>query len=493
MALSLSDFLAQGALLVSEHTKNIQLVKQTEISQVTSVTSVTSVSSKSQPNPFDENEELSSISYNDSDSKRIHLIVNKKENEPLSVTPVTAIPPKFIIQKKNIILGTVDNSKKVLANNRISVNKVNEHRHEDLMDYLKEDKKEVVIPVDNIPEGSLLIAHYINQKSKSSDAIETCLSKKNSIQICGIPNFFVGAAATAYSHHLPLRLKPDYFYMMIIQGFSIWLNQFGGADILRSNGFIGEKKEVIFYPNQEDWKGSLKNLCNQLFDIIFTDDNLKSIFRTRFSTTTEAMDFAHDLNIMNATTSLVDVEFGFMCGIPHITLEGCQSDWEMLSLVAMCMNVVSGGQLKGWMNVLMPAIQTLVDSFSDDETNKENNKNSWNTFVNYHDSSGLSACSGWINAFCPYILKATRDDEKSANIVQNSLVWEGTFESMSRKHKDYSKFVSITRYLETTVSHSYKSVGHRSDVLIKSGIMGFVQWYQDDCALEPFMSAQVSL
>ena len=481
--LSLQDILKASAALAMEHSKGVTTVNQ--------VTSVTPINKR----PYEE-QILSGPPVNKSSDLNqesdIIYLYPKESAEAIEKQNPPTIPQKFMIQKINIMLEKENSRKECIP------------EYKNLTDLLLDKGNKIMIPVDSAPPGSVFISCHEKIDPWSNCELEKrakeCWNwKKWQVIPCQSPNHFVGAGATAYSYHLPLRLKPDYFFIMMMQGFSIWLENFGGANVLRTNGFVGEKKTVVFRPDEKDWKGSLKDLCNQAFDNLFTDPDLKTIFMTRFSTTTEAMDFAHTLSTVNATKSLVNIKFSFMCGIPYITLEGCESDWAMLQLVANCINLVSGGQLNGWFNVMMPALQTIVDSFSNDETVKERSTKYWNNFVNYGGSSMVHGCSGWINAFIPFI----RDQNDPSKIVKNPTVWQGSFEDMNKKHDsfdDWKKFVEITDYMGTVTTGVYESISGRRDTIIKAGIVSIIQWTGtggdggpgEDFAVEPFLSSQVN-
>src|SRR3972149_878687 len=159
-----------------------------------------------------------------------HMGEIKVQREPVPITIKSTHDPDMstteqvtqthIIEKRNIMLIR-ENSRKKLG--VMTVDRLLEH--------LKEKCSQIKIPVDDAPQGSTFLRTVYNKYERGNPYPQKCGATEQSQWLpCPISNHFVGAAATAYSYHLPLRLKPDHIFVMMMQGFSTWLDLFGGAD-----------------------------------------------------------------------------------------------------------------------------------------------------------------------------------------------------------------------------------------------------------------------
>ena len=93
--------------------------------------------------------------------------------------------------------------------------------------------------------------------------------------------------------------------------------------------------------------------------------------------------------------SYFDYKFGFLCGIPSVTLEGEKSDWERL-LTRLDKLDSFGEEPKAWAAMLRPIFARFVRAFDG-----EPDIDFWSRVCRRHrQGSGSDYLSGWITAFC---------------------------------------------------------------------------------------------
>ena len=311
-----------------------------------------------------------------------------------------------------------------------------------------------------------------------------------SIEKCD--NAFIKAAIIAFSEHLPLRLKPDHVMELLVSGFNVWLNDFGGASKLQERGLVGERQHIRadFLPGA--WDAAVDRLGVQLAQSI-SHPELRAVLLACFSTTTPEMHRAHTLTVASAYKKFVDIRFNTACGIPSVTLEGTREDWASLKLVCNTLTAASDGELARWTETANAALDVMIAAFDGKDTAE-----SWCNFVNHYENCVFSGCSGWINAFFPYVC----DDERK--LRPNPAVWsEGaSFALMnspggSRWGGDNAieeEFVHYGWFLSSFVRDEYpwNDLGTERRVVVTAGLVDAIQW-QADAALEPFLSFQIDV
>jgi hypothetical protein len=98
-----------------------------------------------------------------------------------------------------------------------------------------------------------------------------------------------------------------------------------------------------------------------------------------------------------------------MCGLPGVTLDGSQADWENLLRRVDTLKLF-GEEPTKWAGMLRAVLKRFVRSFevfSTEETasnaeEREELKVFWRQIAAYRGGSGPTWLSGWITAFCPF-------------------------------------------------------------------------------------------
>ena len=141
---------------------------------------------------------------------------------------------------------------------------------------------------------------------------------------------------SAYKNHYPITITPDMLWILILQGFSRFMEKY--ADKVREKfvNFSGKKDLTILRDNltpstatKEDWDGIMKEFVEKIGNHVGqeTIDNLEC----NFSTTTPAAQVTSQVSLMSAMKQYFTYKLRMLgCGISTINLEGSIQDWEKI-------------------------------------------------------------------------------------------------------------------------------------------------------------------
>lgn len=103
-----------------------------------------------------------------------------------------------------------------------------------------------------------------------------------------------------------------------------------------------------------------------------------------------------------------------MCGIPTVTLEGEQEDYELIlkRLDKLC---EYGNEPTDFSNILRPILKSFIDTFKTPEADSV--KKFWKKICLNHGVSDVTEYSGWITAFCFWDSKGRRQIEKVGDLI----------------------------------------------------------------------------
>jgi hypothetical protein len=209
-------------------------------------------------------------------------------------------------------------------------------------------------------------------------------------------NGFVNTVMSAYSQHHALIIRPDDVWLAIVSQFSFYIN--GNAELLRANFVAHEgKRELVIDADTLDFA----LVCRQMGELIHknvVDPTLRDWILLNFSTTTAADTTIGSMLMMAAMKKYFDYRITISCGIPRVTLEGEQRDWEML-LHRLEKLKEYGLEAIAWYHLLYPVLSRFVKAF--DAPESPENLDFWQKVA--RDESivcGSREWSGWTTAFC---------------------------------------------------------------------------------------------
>ena len=167
----------------------------------------------------------------------------------------------------------------------------------------------------------------------------------------------------AYNNHYPITVTPDMIWILILQGFSRFMEKYENLVRERFVNFTGKKDlkvERLDYSPQsatkEVWDGIMKEFVEKIGKNVGqeTIDNLEC----NFSTTSPAALVTSQVSIMSAMKQYFTYRVLMAgCGISSITLEGSLQDWEKIKSK---LEFLSTKALKWWTKHLIPIIDNII-------------------------------------------------------------------------------------------------------------------------------------
>lgn len=240
----------------------------------------------------------------------------------------------------------------------------------------------------------------------------------------GHPHGFISAAIAAFSQHYPIALRPQHFWLMILQAVATHVDLH--AEQLRSKWVAHEgKKELVVrrdhfvlgQPN--DWAGVIAGPPDSFASQIQANvvEGVFAQLSPEFTDTTVAESIAGAVTVMDIAKNYFSYKCMTCCGFPSVTLEGTLDDWQRLRAHAAtlirqrCTKEFS----EEWCRALLPVLDKLVEEYKAGATAPGSrswvsraapDEKFWNSMVKRGGTSGSGArtwFSGWVNVFFPYI------------------------------------------------------------------------------------------
>ena len=214
----------------------------------------------------------------------------------------------------------------------------------------------------------------------------------------------------AYKNHFPITITPDMIWLLILQGYSRFMDKY--SDLVREKyvNFSGQKTLYInryglpvSLATEKDWDGIIEEVVEQIGDHIGETTILN--LQSDFTTTNSATLLASQASIMSAMKHYFKYEvLGGGCGISYITLEGSLEDWEKIKSK---LKYLSNFALNWWTKHLIPIIDNIIKTKQYFNKNKQINNeliDFWKTMIRIKgkgDAYNPHILNGWIIKFIP--------------------------------------------------------------------------------------------
>jgi hypothetical protein len=214
----------------------------------------------------------------------------------------------------------------------------------------------------------------------------------------------------AYKNHFPITITPDMIWLLILQGYSRFMDKY--SELVREKyvNFSGQKTLYInrygiavSSASEEVWDGIIDEVVEQIGDHIGEDIILN--LQSDFSTTNSATLLASQASIMSAMKHYFKYEVLMGgCGISYITLEGSLEDWKKIKSK---LQYLSNFALKWWTKHLIPIIDNIIKTKQYFKENKQINNeliDFWKTMIRIKgkgDAYDPHVINGWIIKFIP--------------------------------------------------------------------------------------------
>ena len=274
---------------------------------------------------------------------------------------------------------------------------------------------------------------------------------------------------TAHANHLPIKIKPDDIWLLIVQGFINHVNE--NSEILRHLfvNFDGKKELKIDYPlsdisqvNKPILEDFSKKIVEQITN--FVGKELIEILSPNFTTTTFDSEIICKISIMGAFKKYFNYKMIICgCGVPYVVLDGTAEDYKKILAKA---KELKKYDLDWYIDRITPHLEKMIEA-KEGKIDKEYFKNmiQKSELVDIKRAvSGykigeymVDALSGWFLSFFAYIKS---EDEK---YIQR-------FEEESIKIKDFKRFTEQIIEIPFKLFDQIKKVEY--DLNFKAGFAG---------------------
>ena len=217
----------------------------------------------------------------------------------------------------------------------------------------------------------------------------------------------------AYKNHYPITITPDMIWILILQGFSRFMEKYAEQMREKFVNFTGKKDLKVerlqyspYSATKEVWDGIMKEFVEKIGKNVGqeTIDNLEC----NFSTTSPVALVTSQVSIMSAMKQYFTyrVLMGG-CGISNITLEGSIQDWEKIKSK---LEFLSTKGLEWYTQHLIPIINNFIETkkyYSAKGKLSDDLIEFWKRMIRLKGKGGAydpHIINGWIVNFIPNLL-----------------------------------------------------------------------------------------
>ena len=248
---------------------------------------------------------------------------------------------------------------------------------------------------------------YLNENETQEVLHYKLDTKKNEFFNFGKKSLIQGLVF-AYKNHYPMTITPDMIWLLILQGYSRFMDKYHELVREKYVNFEGQKTlhinrygTEVGKATEDDWDGIIDECVEQIGDNIGkeTVSNLQS----DFTTTNAATLLASQASIMSAMKHYFKYEVLMGgCGVSSITLEGNLEDWEKIKSK---LEYLSKFALKWWTKHLIPIIDKIIQTKKYFTKNKKINSDLiefWKKMIRVKSEEYQpDMIDGWIIKFIP--------------------------------------------------------------------------------------------
>jgi len=222
---------------------------------------------------------------------------------------------------------------------------------------------------------------------------------------------FIASITQAWDDELPLALKPDHFWLLVLQGVAAHVT--ANAEELRGR-FVKHDGQNVLRVLRDGWVGGpgtegydWAGVATELTELVDanTVDGVVKMTATDFTTSTPVDVIAGKMTTMSALQKFFSYRMCTKCGFPEIQLEGTQEDWARLRDKINLL--VNSKCLKSLSAAWLPALNSALDQFVTATDPKDGGGMSmvfWQSMCKRGGTSGSGGTSwlnGWYNVFFP--------------------------------------------------------------------------------------------
>ena len=237
--------------------------------------------------------------------------------------------------------------------------------HNIIMKYTKSNKNELKITLypENKPRYDFNTESL--EKLITKDTLGTSLNINRELAYINSKVPVLNGFYEAHKNHLPIRIKPDDIWLLIVQAFSNHVNY--NSEKLRNMfvNFDGKKTLQVKYRQEyihEVNNKMLENFSKQINEQMeeYLGKEILDILTPNFTTTDKDKIIIFKISIMGAFKKYFNYDmFLCGCGLPYIILEGTAEDFEKILKKA---KKLSKYDFSWYVDRIIPIIQKFIDA-----------------------------------------------------------------------------------------------------------------------------------
>ena len=273
----------------------------------------------------------------------------------------------------------------------------------------------------------------LTNENEPSEILHYTLDTKEDLIFNYKKSSLIQGLVLSYKNHYPITITPDMIWILVLQGFSRFMEKYEDSvrDIFVN--FEGKKELIVeiynktpYTATKEDWDGIMKEFVEKIGQHVGqeTTDSLEC----NFSTTSQVAKVTSQVAIMSAMKQYFTYKAKFIgCGISTVTLEGSMQDWEKIKSK---LEFLSTKGLEWYTKHLIPIIDKILESKNYYNYNGQLNEELiefWKGMVRVKGKGDLYdplIINGWIVKFIPNLSKKTPEvyEEISEKQVPDQII-----------------------------------------------------------------------
>tara|TARA_Y100000590_G_scaffold470551_1_gene666263 strand:- start:7810 stop:8832 length:1023 start_codon:yes stop_codon:yes gene_type:complete len=221
-------------------------------------------------------------------------------------------------------------------------------------------------------------------------------SGQNTMMKARIGNGLLSTLSIAYSHHVPVRIRPDDIWHSIVSSFGYYVSTH--AEEMRAY-FVRHEGKIELIASSVNVEG----LIHQFGALI--EKNTHSVLQKwivpEFSTTRPIDQAVAKVQMMSAMQEYFEFRGYLCCGLSEVILEGTLEDWNDLRARAQRLSEF-GEVFKQWQEVLVPVLDQFIDAYQG-----RVDEDFWQRMVTSErlGSGSNRFLKGWFLVFSPFNAK----------------------------------------------------------------------------------------
>ena len=250
---------------------------------------------------------------------KISEISKSIQTFPNKIELITEASTEKDINKKAID-GSIDKEKSDNKYHNITMKTIKSNKNELKIELYPENKPRYDFNTESL------------EKLITKDTLGTSLNVNRKLAYINSKVPVLNGFYEAHKNHLPIRIKPDDIWLLIVQAFSNHVNY--NSKKLRNMfvNFNGKKTLCVYYPQEyihEVNRKILEDFSKQINEQMkeYLGEEIFDILTPNFTTTDKDKIIIFNINIMGAFKKYFDYEMDLCgCGLPYIILEGTTED-----------------------------------------------------------------------------------------------------------------------------------------------------------------------